>query len=165
MKALVFHGPGQRSWDSVPDPEIVEATYVIVRIHLTTICGTDLHILKGDAPEVEPGMILGHEAVATVVEKGLAVTTLRSGRPGSRLLHDGPRALPLLQGRPLRPLDRGGGWILGHLINGLQADFARIPFADIPCTSSPKEIADEQALFLADILPTSYEVGVLNGPR
>jgi alcohol dehydrogenase len=163
MKALVFHGPGERSWDSVPDPKIIEATDAIVRIDTATICGTDLHILKGDVPEVEPGTILGHEAVGTVVEKGSAVTTLEVGDRilvscitacgRCRFCKEGHYGL----------CTGGGGWILGHLINGLQADFARVPFADTSTHKLPEEIADDQALFLADILPTSYEVGVLNG--
>ena len=83
MKALVYHGPGQRAWETVPDPRIEDATDAIVRIDTSTICGTDLHILKGDVPEVEPGRILGHEAVGTVVEVGDAVSTLA---PGDRVL-------------------------------------------------------------------------------
>src|SRR3954468_20855334 len=79
MKALVFGGPGQRSWDTVPDPGISEPTDVIVKVDTTTICGTDLHILKGDVPAVTEGRILGHEAVATVVETGAAVTSLKQG--------------------------------------------------------------------------------------
>jgi alcohol dehydrogenase len=163
MKALVFHGPGERSWDTVPDPELVDETDAIVRIDTATICGTDLHILKGDVPEVQPGTILGHEAVGTVVEKGSAVTTLEEGDRvlvsciaacgRCRFCKEGHYGLCV----------GGGGWILGHLINGLQADFARVPFADTSTHKLPPEIADEQALFLADILPTSYEVGVLNG--
>ena len=104
MKALVYHGPGQRTWDEVPDPTIQEPTDAIVRIDSSTICGTDLHILKGDVPAVKPGTILGHEAVGTVVEVGSAVTTLAGGRPRARLVHHLVRALPLLQGGPLRPL-------------------------------------------------------------
>jgi alcohol dehydrogenase len=163
MKALVFHGPGERSWDSVPDPEILEETDAIVRIDSATICGTDLHILKGDVPEVQPGTILGHEAVGTVVEKGSAVTTLEKGDRvlvscitacgRCRFCKEGHYGLCV----------GGGGWILGHLVNGLQAELARVPFADTSTHKLPTEIADEQALFLADILPTSYEVGVLNG--
>jgi alcohol dehydrogenase len=163
MKALVFHGPGERSWDSAPDPKIADATDAIVRIDTATICGTDLHILKGDVPEVEPGTILGHEAVGTVVEKGSAVTTLEEGDRvlvscitacgRCRFCKEGHYGLCV----------GGGGWILGHLINGLQAEFTRVPFADTSTHKLPAEIADEQALFLADILPTSYEVGVLNG--
>jgi alcohol dehydrogenase len=163
MNALVFHGPGERSWDSVPDPGITAETDVIVRVDSATICGTDLHILKGDVPEVEPGTILGHEAVGTIVETGNAVTTLQAGDRvlvscitscgRCRFCREGHYGL----------CTGGGGWILGHLINGLQAEFARVPFADTSVHKLPPEIADGQALFLADILPTSYEVGVLNG--
>jgi alcohol dehydrogenase len=163
MKALVFHGPGQRSWDTVADPEIVDTTDAIVRIDSATICGTDLHILNGDVPEVEAGTILGHEAVGTVVDKGSAVTTLEVGDRilvscitscgRCRFCKEGDYGLCV----------GGGGWILGHLVNGLQAEYARIPFADTSVHKLSKEIADEKALFLADILPTSYEVGVLNG--
>jgi alcohol dehydrogenase len=163
MNALVFHGPGERSWDSVPDPGITAETDAIVKIDSATICGTDLHILKGDVPEVEPGTILGHEAVGTVVEIGNAVTTLKEGDRvlvscitscgRCRFCREGHYGL----------CTGGGGWILGHLVNGLQADYARVPFADTSVYKLPTEIADEQALFLADILPTAYEVGVLNG--
>ena len=107
MKALVYHGPGKRAWEEVPDPVIVEPTDAIVRIDVATICGTDLHILKGDVPETTPGTILGHEAVGTVVEVGSAVTTIE---PGDQVLVSCitvVRALPLLQGGPLRPLH---GW-------------------------------------------------------
>ena len=163
MKALVFHGPGERSWDTVPDPAIIAETDAIVRIDSATICGTDLHILKGDVPEVEPGTILGHEAVGTIVETGSAVTTVEEGDRvlvscitscgRCRFCREGHYGLCI----------GGGGWILGHLINGLQAELARVPFADTSVHKLPAEIANEQALFLADILPTSYEVGVLNG--
>jgi len=163
MKALVFHGPGQRSWDTVPDPSIIAETDAIVRIDTATICGTDLHILKGDVPEVEPGTILGHEAVGTIVETGSAVTTVEEGDRvlvscitscgRCRFCREGHYGLCI----------GGGGWILGHLINGLQAELARVPFADTSVHKLPAEISNEQALFLADILPTSYEVGVLNG--
>src|SRR5437588_628998 len=79
MKALVYHGPGQRSWDEVPDPKIEEDTDVVVQVDAVTICGTDLHILKGDVPEVTPGRVLGHEAVGTVVERGFGVHGLAEG--------------------------------------------------------------------------------------
>jgi alcohol dehydrogenase len=163
MKALVFHGPGERFWDTVPDPAITAETDAIVRIDSATICGTDLHILRGDVPEVEPGTILGHEAVGTIVETGNAITTVTEGDRvlvscitscgRCRFCREGHYGLCI----------GGGGWILGHLINGLQAEFARVPFADTSVHKLPAEIANEQALFLADILPTSYEVGVLNG--
>jgi alcohol dehydrogenase len=163
MKALVYHGPGERSWDIVPDPVLSAPTDAIVRIDTTTICGTDLHILKGDVPEVQPGTILGHEAVGTVVETGPGVTTVAEGDRvlvscitscgRCRFCREGHYGL----------CTGGGGWILGHTIDGLQAEYARIPFADTSLYKVPDDLSDEQVLFLADILPTSYEVGVLNG--
>ena len=163
MKALVFHGPGQRSWDRVPDPAIVEPTDAIVRIDSSTICGTDLHILKGDVPEVRPGTVLGHEAVGTVVETGAAVTTLAEGdRVLVSCITSCGRCRFCKEGR-YGLCTGGGGWIFGHLIDGLQAEFARVPFADTSVYKVPDALTDEQVLFLADILPTAYEVGVLNG--
>jgi alcohol dehydrogenase len=163
MKALVYHGPGQRAWEEVPDPQIEKPTDAIVRIDTSTICGTDLHILKGDVPEVEPGTILGHEAVGTIVETGSAVTTLE---PGDRVLvsciTSCGRCRFCKEGR-YGLCTGGGGWIFGHLINGLQAELARVPFADTSVYKVPDELSDEDVLFLADILPTSFEVGVLNG--
>jgi alcohol dehydrogenase len=163
MKALVYHGPGQRGWDTVDDPTIVEPTDAIVRIDTSTICGTDLHILKGDVPETTPGTVLGHEAVGTVQEVGAGVTTVT---PGDRVLMSCVSACGRCrfckEGRYGQCLG-GGGWIFGHLINGLQAEYARVPFADNSVYKVPTQLSDEQVLFLADILPTSFEVGVLNG--
>jgi len=163
MKALVYHGPGLRSWDEKPDPEIQEPTDVIVRIDSATICGTDLHILKGDVPEVRPETILGHEAVGTIVEIGAAVTTLE---PGDRVLvsciTSCGRCTFCREGR-YGLCTGGGGWIFGPVIDGLQAEYARVPFADTSVYKLPPELTDEQVLFLADILPTAFEVGVLNG--
>ncbi len=163
MKALVYHGPGERAWENVPDPEIQEPTDAIVRIDTSTICGTDLHILKGDVPTVRPGTILGHEAVGTVVEAGSAVTTVAEGDRvlvscitacgRCRFCKEGHYGL----------CTGGGGWILGHLIDGLQAEYARVPFADTSVHKVPEGLTDEQVLFLADILPTAFEVGILNG--
>jgi alcohol dehydrogenase len=161
MKALVYHGPGQRAWETVPDPRIEDATDAIVRIDTSTICGTDLHILKGDVPEVEPGRILGHEAVGTVVEVGAAVSTLA---PGDRVLvsciTSCGRCRFCKEAR-YGLCTGGGGWIFGHLIDGLQAELARVPFADTSVHKIPEGLTDEDVIFLADILPTSYEVGVL----
>jgi alcohol dehydrogenase len=163
MKALVFHGPGERGWDTVDDPTILEPTDIIVRVDASTICGTDLHILKGDVPETTPGTILGHEAAGVVQEVGSGVTTVARG---DRVLMSCVSSC----GRCRYCKDRrygqclgGGGWIFGHLINGLQAEYARVPFADHSVYKVPSELSDEQVLFLADILPTSFEVGVLNG--
>src|SRR6476660_9308562 len=162
MKALVYHGPGQRAWEDAPDPTIQEPTDAIVRIDSSTICGTDLHGLKGDVPEVKPGTILGHEAVGTVVETGNAVTTLE---PGDRVLVSCITSCGrcrFCKERRYGLCTGGGGWIFGHLIDGLQAEYARVPFADTSVFKIPAELQDEQVLFLADILPTAYEVGVLN---
>ena len=163
MKALVYHGPGQRSWDETDDPTILEPTDVIVRVDTTTICGTDLHILKGDLPETKPGTVLGHEAVGTVEEIGAGVTTVA---PGDRVLMSCVSACGRCRyckaGRYGQCLG-GGGWIFGYKINGVQAEYARVPFADNSVYKLPDELTDEQVLFLADILPTVYEVGVLNG--
>jgi alcohol dehydrogenase len=163
MKALVYHGPGERGWDTVADPTLQDPTDAIVQIDTSTICGTDLHILKGDVPETTPGTVLGHEAVGTVREVGASVTTVA---PGDRVLmscvSSCGRCRFCKEGRYGQCLG-GGGWIFGHLIDGLQAEFARVPFADNSVYKVPAQLTDEQVLFLADILPTSFEVGVLNG--
>lgn len=163
MKALVYHGPDQRSWDTVDDPTIIDPTDIVVRIDSSTICGTDLHILKGDVPETTPGTVLGHEAVGTVQEIGANVSTVAVGdRVLLSCVSSCGRCRFCKEGRYGQCLG-GGGWIFGHLIDGLQAEYARVPFADNSVYKVPDELSDEQVLFLADILPTSYEVGVLNG--
>jgi alcohol dehydrogenase len=163
MKALVYHGPGRRGWDTVPDPTIIDPTDIIVRIDTSTICGSDLHILKGDVPETKPGTTLGHEAVGTVTELGAAVTTVAVGdRVLMSCISACGRCRYCKEGRYGQCLG-GGGWIFGHLIDGLQAEYARVPFADNSVYRVPDHLSDEQVLFLADILPTAYEVGVLNG--
>ena len=163
MKALVYHGPGLLIWDDVPHPALEADGDVIVRITSTTICGTDLHILKGDVPEVRPGTILGHEAVGTVVEKGSGVTTVDVGdRVLVSCISSCGRCRFCKEGR-YGLCTGGGGWIFGHLIDGLQAEYARVPFADTSVYNVPEELSDEQVLFLADILPTAFEVGVLAG--
>jgi alcohol dehydrogenase len=163
MKALVYHGPDLRGWDTVPDPQIIDPTDAIVRIDTTTICGTDLHILKGDVPETTPGTILGHEAVGTILEVGASVTTVAEGdRVLLSCVSACGRCRFCKEGRYGQCLG-GGGWIFGHTINGVQAEYARVPFADNSVYKVPEHLSNEQVLFLADILPTSYEVGVLNG--
>ncbi len=163
MKALVYHGPGQRSWDDVPDPTIEAPTDIVVRIDASTICGTDLHILKGDVPAVQPGTILGHEAVGTVVEKGAGVTTLELGDRVLVSCITSCGRCRFCKERRYGLCTGGGGWIFGHLIDGLQAEYARVPFADTSVYKIPDKLSDEEVLFLADILPTAFEVGVLNG--
>jgi alcohol dehydrogenase len=163
MKALVYHGPGQRGWDSVDDPTIIDQTDIVVRIDTSTICGSDLHILKGDVPETTPGTVLGHEAVGTVQEIGTAVSTVAVGdRVLLSCISSCGRCRFCKEARYGQCLG-GGGWIFGHLINGLQAEYARVPFADNSVYKIPEELSDEQVLFLSDILPTAFEVGVLNG--
>jgi alcohol dehydrogenase len=163
MKALVYHGPGQRSWDTVDDPTIIDPTDIVVRIDSSTICGTDLHILKGHVPETTPGTVLGHEAVGTVQEIGPNVSTVAVGdRVLLSCVSSCGRCRFCKEGRYGQCLG-GGGWIFGHLIDGLQAEYARVPFADNSVYRVPDGLSDEQVLFLADILPTAYEIGVLNG--
>jgi alcohol dehydrogenase len=163
MKALVYHGPGNRAWESVPDPTIQDPTDIVVKIDTTTICGTDLHILRGDVPEVKPRTILGHEAVGTVVQTGAAVTTVAAGDRVLISCITSCGRCRFCKEAKYGLCTGGGGWIFGHLIDGLQAEYARIPFADTSVYRVPDELSDEQVLFLADILPTAYECGVLNG--
>lgn len=163
MKALVYHGPGTKSWEDVADPVILDGTDAVVRVEATTICGTDLHILKGDVPAVTDGRILGHEAVGTVVSIGDGV---RRVKVGDRVLVSCISSCGTCQycrdGHAGQCLG-GGGWILGHKIDGTQAELVRVPFADLSTYPIPAGVSDEAVLMLADILPTGYEVGVLNG--
>lgn len=163
MKALVYHGPGRRSWEDVPDPAIKSPDDAVVRVDCVTICGTDLHILQGDVATVEPGRVLGHEAVGTVEEVGSNVHTVA---PGDRVLVSCisacGRCRYCREARYGQCLG-GGGWILGHRIDGTQAERVRVPFADTSTYRLPAEVSDDDAVLLADILPTSYEVGVLAG--
>lgn len=165
MKALVYHGPGEKSWDTVADPKPEHSTDIVVRIDTTTICGTDLHILKGDVPAVEPGRVLGHEAVGTVVAVGSAVTDLRlDDRVIVPAVTSCGRCTYCKRGTPSHCQATGGiGWIFGHLIDGTQAEYTRVPFAETSVHKVPAGVSDRQVLFLTDILPTGYEVGVRNG--
>src|SRR5580765_6093915 len=163
MRALVYHGPGRKAWEEVPDPTLQDDTDAIVRVDAVTICGTDLHILKGDVPTVTDGRILGHEAVGTIEEVGTAVKRVH---PGDKVLVSCITACGSCrfcrEGRYGQCLG-GGGWILGHLIDGTQAEYVRVPFADTSTYPVPAGVSDEAVLMVSDILPTSYEVGVLNG--
>ena len=165
MKALVYHGPGQKSWDTVDDPKLVEPTDIVVRIDTTTICGTDLHILKGDVPAVTAGRVLGHEAVGTVGETGSAVSALATGdRVIVPAITSCGRCANCKRAMPSHCLATGGiGWIFGHLIDGTQAEYTRVPYAETSVHKVPEGVTDQQVLFLTDILPTGYEVGVRNG--
>ena len=168
MKALVYHGPGQKAWEEVPDPVLIEPTDVIVRIDTTTICGTDLHILKGDVPAVTEGRILGHEGVGTITEVGAAVSTVAVGDRviiscisacgACSYCHQGLYAHCLAEEGA-----SGIGWIFGHLIDGTQAEYVRVPFADNSVYPVPDGVSDEAAVMLSDILPTGFEIGVRYG--
>ncbi|WP_024287561.1 zinc-dependent alcohol dehydrogenase family protein [Cellulomonas sp. KRMCY2] len=168
MKALVYHGPGRRSWDDVPDPHVINPSDAVVRIDTTTICGTDLHILKGDVAAVTEGRILGHEGVGTIVEVGPAV---RNHAVGDRVIISCISSCGVCSycrsGNPSHCLADEGtsgiGWILGHLIDGTQAELVRIPFADTSLYAVPAGVRDEAAVLLSDILPTGFEMGVQYG--
>ncbi|MFC7263371.1 zinc-dependent alcohol dehydrogenase family protein [Streptomyces lutosisoli] len=163
MKALVFHGPGESAWEDVADPGIQDATDAVVRVDAVTICGTDLHILKGDLPEVRPGTVLGHEAVGEIVDVGGDVRTVR---PGDRVLVSCITACGrcrYCRESMYGQCRGGGGWILGHSIDGTQAEYVRVPHADLSTHLLPGAVDSKDAVLLADIFPTAYEVGVLNG--
>ncbi|MFC7842685.1 zinc-dependent alcohol dehydrogenase family protein [Streptomyces sp. NPDC057382] len=163
MKGYVFHGPGKSAWEDVPDPGIKDPTDAIVRVDTVTICGTDLHILKGDVPEVPPGTVLGHEAVGEIVETGSDVRTVR---PGDRVLVSCITACGrcrFCKDGAYGQCRGGGGWILGHLIDGTQAEYVRVPHADLSVHPLPGALESKDAVLFADIFPTAYEVGVLNG--
>ncbi|MGA5823808.1 zinc-dependent alcohol dehydrogenase family protein [Kitasatospora sp. NPDC094028] len=163
MKALTYHGPGRRTWGDVPDPVVRDPEDAVVRVDAVTICGTDLHILKGDVPEVTQGRVLGHEAVGTVTDTGPGVRTVTAG---DRVLISCISACgrcAYCRAGTYGQCTGGGGWILGHLIDGCQAESVRTLFADTSLHKLPAGVGDEDALLLADILPTAYEVGVRNG--
>ncbi|MEU3067790.1 alcohol dehydrogenase catalytic domain-containing protein [Streptomyces sp. NPDC006906] len=163
MKALVFQEPGRIIWRDTPDPDIEDASDIVVRVEAVTVCGTDLHIVKGDVPEVTPGRVLGHEAVGTVVEAGGDVRTVR---PGDRVLVSCISACGRCRFcREARygQCRGGGGWVLGHTIDGTQAEYVRVPFADLSVHPLPNSVDSVDAVLLADIFPTAYEVGVRNG--
>ena len=162
MKALVYQGPGQKALEDRPVPELKAAGDAIVKVSKTTICGTDLHILKGDVPTCTPGRILGHEGTGTVEKVGAGVTTFG---PGDRVLISCISACGRCEycRRGMYSHCTTGGWILGNEIDGTQAQYVRIPHADTSLYRIP-EGADEEALvMLSDILPTGFECGVLNG--
>ncbi len=168
MKALVYDGPSSISWREVPDPSILAPTDAIVRIETTTICGTDLHILKGDVPTVEAGRILGHEGVGIVTEIGAAVAGIAVGDQViiSCISPCGTCGY-CLDGMYSHCLaDEGSsgiGWILGHLIDGTQAEYVRVPFAGTSLHRVPEGVTAEDAAMISDILPTGHEIGVRYG--
>jgi alcohol dehydrogenase len=163
MKALVYHGPGKRAWEERPVPTLQAATDAIVKIATTTICGTDLHILKGDVATVTEGRILGHEGVGVVEEAGPGVSTFRKGDRVLVSCITSCGRCPSCKKGMYSHCESGGGWILGNTVDGTQAEYVRIPFADTSLYRVP-DGADEGGLaMLSDILPTGFECGVLNG--
>jgi alcohol dehydrogenase len=162
MKALVYVGTSKKSWEDRPKPVLDAPTDAIVRITKTTICGTDLHILKGDLPSCKPGRILGHEGTGVVDTAGPGVTAFK---PGDKVLVSCISACGrCTYCRRLMPSHCAtGGWILGNTIDGTQAEFVRIPHADTSLYAMPAGADEESMVMLSDILPTAFECGVLNG--
>jgi alcohol dehydrogenase len=162
MKALVYHGPGKRAWEDRPRPEIRNATDAVVHITTSTICGTDLHILKGDLPAVVDGRILGHEGIGIVEDVGDAVSVFHRG---DRVLISCITACGKCAScrKKMYSHCQSGGWILGNTIDGTQAEYVRIPHADTSLYLCPPNVDDEALVMLSDILPTGFECGVLNG--
>jgi alcohol dehydrogenase len=168
MKALVYKGPGKKSWEEVPNPVIQKPTDVIVKMIATTICGTDLHILKGDVPEVEVGRILGHEGIGVITEIGSGVTQLAVGdKVILSCVSSCGRCSNCREGLYSHCLDPEGiagiGWIFGYMIDGTQAEYVRVPFAENSAYKMPESLSDSEGILLSDILPTGFEIGVQYG--
>jgi len=162
MKALVYHGPGKFSLDEVAKPALTAPNDAIVRITRTTICGTDLHILKGDLPTVKEGRILGHEGIGVIDAVGAGISRFKKGdRVIISCITSCATCAACRAGMPAHC--EQGGWILGNVIDGTQAEFVRIPFADTSMYPNPEGADDDCMVLLSDILPTGYECGVLNG--
>ncbi len=162
MKALVYLGPGKKALEDRPKPEIKDQTDAIIKVSKTTICGTDLHILKGDVPTCKLGRILGHEGVGVVEAVGSAVTMFKSG--DEVLISCVSACGKCVYCRKLMYSHcTTGGWILGNTIDGTQAEFVRIPHADLSLYHIPDNVEQEPMVMLSDILPTGFECGVLNG--
>jgi alcohol dehydrogenase len=162
MMALVYSGPGRREWTAAPRPVVRDPGDAVVRITTSTICGTDLHILKGDVPTVTPGRILGHEGIGVIEAVGPAVSTFHAG---DRVLISCVSACGIcdLCRKGMFSHCRTGGWILGNTIDGTQAEYVRIPHADTSLYHLPPDADEEALVMLSDILPTAFECGVLNG--
>ena len=162
MKALVYHGPGKKSWEEKPRPTIKETTDAVVKILKTTICGTDLHIMKGDLPDVTDGRIIGHEGVGIIEETGSSVSNFKTG---DHVLISCITSCGKCEycKKGMYSHCENGGWILGNLIDGTQAEYVRIPHADNSLYPIPAGADEEALVMLSDILPTGFECGVLNG--
>ncbi|GGG18587.1 zinc-dependent alcohol dehydrogenase family protein [Paenibacillus aceti] len=162
MKALVYAGPGKKEVREVEKPRVIKDDDAVVRLLKTTICGTDLHILKGDVPAVKEGTILGHEGIGIVEEVGAGVSNFKVG---DKVIISCVTSCGKCYycKKSMYAHCEDGGWILGHLINGTQAEYVHIPHADNSLYHIPKGISDDAAVMISDILPTGFEIGVLNG--
>jgi alcohol dehydrogenase len=163
MKALVYQGSGKLALENKPKPLISDPTDAIVRITKTTICGTDLHIRKGDVPTVTAGRILGHEGVGIIEQVGASVANFKVGDPVLISCISSCGRCGNCKKGMYSHCENGGGWILGHLIDGTQAEYVRVPFADNSLYPIPAGADEEALVMLSDILPTGFELGVLNG--
>ncbi len=162
MKALLYQGPGKRVWAECPKPSVDHGSDAIVKILRTTICGTDLHIMKGDVPTVTEGRILGHEGVGVVEEVGPAIRGFKTGdHVIVSCITACARCRACRRGMPSHC--EVGGWILGNTIDGTQAEYVRIPLADTSLHAVPAGADEDALVMLSDILPTGFECGVLNG--
>ncbi|MDI4663502.1 zinc-dependent alcohol dehydrogenase family protein [Xanthobacter autotrophicus] len=162
MKGLVYRGPGQKSLEEVPDPRIEQPTDAVVKILRTTICGSDLHILKGDVPTVLPGTVLGHEGVGVVEAVGSAVANFRKGDHVLISCISSCGKCDYCR-RGMYSHCSVAGWMLGHTIHGTQAEYVRTPYADTSLHRIPEGMDEEALVMLSDILPTGFECGVMNG--
>lgn len=162
IKALVYYGPGKKSWEEKSMPIIENPTDAIVKMSKTTICGTDLHILKGDVPEVKKGTTIGHEGVGIIEEVGPGVSNFKKGDHVLISCITSCGKCDYCK-KGMYSHCENGGWILGHLIDGTQAEYVRIPYADNSLYPIPKDSDEEALVMLSDILPTGFECGVLNG--
>lgn len=162
MKALVYQGPGKKAFQDCPNPTIKDPTDVIVKVTKTTICGTDLHILKGHVDTCAPGRILGHEGIGVVDKIGSGVTEVK---PGDRVIISCISSCSKCEycRKGMYSHCTTGGWILGNSIDGTQAEYVRIPYGDTSLYKIPAGIDEEALVMLSDILPTSFECGVLFG--
>ncbi|MEU5714686.1 alcohol dehydrogenase catalytic domain-containing protein [Streptomyces sp. NPDC020403] len=163
MHAFVYHGPGQGRWESIGDPAVEQPTDALVRVTATSVCTGDLRTLRGDTADVKPGTVLGHEAVGEIVEVGPEVHAVA---PGDEVIVSSisacGRCVPCKEGTYGR-CAHGGGWLLGHEVNGTQAEFARIPFADHSTHKLPYAMAESTAVLFSEVLPAAFELGVRNG--
>jgi alcohol dehydrogenase len=162
MNALVYHGPGKRGWEDRPRPAVRDASDAVVQITTTTICGTDLHILKGDVPTVTNGRILGHEGIGIVEAVGPGVANFRVGDKVLIACITACGTCDFCR-KGMYSHCRNGGWTLGNTIDGTHAEYVRIPYADTSLYLLPADVDEEALVMLSDVLPTGFECGVLNG--